>query len=188
MQLTLLKGYPDYVGKRFIWAGFGTGPASYVNGTGDPLQIPRFQNYIDLVIEALSASGNYIVAGLATSVGPRLTWNLIWKFSSTGTVASLAIAGAGTGQTPGTYSVAATGGGGSGATASIVVAGGGTVTAIPVITNPGTGYTSAPTFTLVSGGTPATFTATLSVAGQQVASGANLSGESVQIGGFGGDY
>ena len=79
-----------------------------------------------------------------------------------GTVQSLAILTAGSGQTPGTYYVGTTGGGGTGAVASIVVAAGGTVVATPTIVNPGTGYTSTPTFTLVSGGTPATFTPTLS--------------------------
>lgn len=76
-------------------------------------------------------------------------------------VYSLTIATAGSGQTPGTYTVNASGGGGSGATASIIVSAAGTVTQTPAITNPGSGYTSAPTFTLSAGGTAATFTATM---------------------------
>jgi hypothetical protein len=76
-------------------------------------------------------------------------------------VLTVPITTAGSGQTPGTYIVNATGGGGSGAVAQIVVAAGGTVTATPTIISPGTGYTSAPTFTLAAGGTPATFTPTI---------------------------
>lgn len=185
MQLTFLHGYPDYVGKRFIWAGYGNGPASYVP-TGDQLFFPRYDNYIDTVSGSTSISGNYTVRAQPSSYGARASWFLLWA-GVAGGVASLAIAGAGTGQTPGTYLVPATGGGGSGAVASIVVAGGGTVTATPTIVSGGIGYTSAPTFTLAAGGTPATFTATLTVAGP-VASGTNLSQEVIQFGGFGGVY
>lgn len=185
MQVTFLHGYPDYVGKRFTFAGYGNGPASYV-AAGDPVVLPRYGNYVDIVFPARSVSNLYAIAAAPTGYGPRQTWNLFWV-TLAGAVASLAIAGAGSGQTPGTYLVAATGGGGSGAVASIVVAGGGTVTATPTIVSAGVGYGSAPTFTLAAGGTPATFTATLSVAGP-VAAGTNLSAETIQIGGFGGVY
>ncbi len=47
--------------------------------------------------------------------------------------------------------VQVTGGGGTGATASATIDGSGNLTGI-VITNPGTGYSSSPTFTLVGGG------------------------------------
>ena len=50
------------------------------------------------------------------------------------------------------------------------------------ITNPGSGYTSAPTTTAATGGTPPTLTAHLSVAGAEVAAGANLSAELIQFG------
>ena len=83
------------------------------------------------------------------------------QYSSQGVV-SLNILTAGSGQTAGTYLVTASTGG---AVASIVVAGGGTVTAQPTIVTPGGPYTDAaiPTFTLVSGGTPATFQANIGV-------------------------
>lgn len=185
MQLTLLHGYPDLVGKRSIFCGYGSGPASYVQ-TGDAVTTGQYGYYIDAIFEATTVSGSYAVTFQPSGFGPRATWKAIWN-GVAGHVASLAIASAGSGQTPGTYSVAATGGGGTGAVASIVVAGGGTVTAVPTITSSGQGYTSAPTFTLVSGGTPATFTATLTTAGP-VATDTNLSGETVQVGGFGGTY
>lgn len=84
-----------------------------------------------------------------------------------GAVASLVISTPGAGQTAGTYTMVATGGGGTGATANIVVAADGTVHDAPVITNPGAGYTSDPTFIMPStaepnGSTPATFKATIS--------------------------
>lgn len=79
-------------------------------------------------------------------------------YASKGLV-SAPILTAGSGQTPGTYLVTASAGG---AVISVVVAAGGTVTAVPTIVNPGKYATdTAPTFTLVSGGTPATFGAVL---------------------------
>lgn len=185
MQLTLFHGYPDYVGKRFIYLGSGKGPATYVT-SGDPIVLPRYNNYIDNIIDAVTIGGAYAIKGIPLGLGPRANWVLQWS-GVLGTVASLAIAGAGSAQTPGTYLVSATGGAGSGAVASIVVAAGGTVTAIPTIVNAGVGYTSAPTFTLAAGGTPATFTASLTVAGP-VAAGTNLSGVTALVGGFGGVY
>ncbi len=89
----------------------------------------------------------------------------IISIGAAGTVAYLSILTAGSGQTPGTYTVNGTGGSGSGAQATIVVNSDGTVTLAPTITNQGTGYTNTvgglPTFTLAAGGTPATFSAVL---------------------------
>lgn len=79
------------------------------------------------------------------------------------TVFAALILTAGTGQTPGVYTVNATGGGGSGASIQVVVAAGGTVTQAPTVITPGSGYTGLPTFTLVSGGTPATFEAQMAI-------------------------
>lgn len=84
MQLTLLKGYPDYIGKRFAWCGYGTGPTSYLQSTGDPLAIPRFQNYVDSCFEGTSVSGTYFVRALPSAGGPRATWKLKWYVTSTG--------------------------------------------------------------------------------------------------------
>ena len=85
----------------------------------------------------------------------------IISIGSAPTVAYLTVLTAGSGQTPGTYTVNATGGGGTGAQASIVVNSDGTVTQQPTVLDQGSGYTSAPTFTLAAGGTPATFSSTL---------------------------
>lgn len=82
-------------------------------------------------------------------------------------VTAIAVSAPGSGLTPGTYSLTVTGGGGSGATATVVVAAGGTVTQAPSISSRGSGYSSAPTFTLPSdavpiAAVPAAFTAILS--------------------------
>jgi hypothetical protein len=79
MQLTMLIGYPDNVGRRHIWCGHGHGPHTYEHATKDPLEPPRFQFYFDSVFPAVSKSGNYIVYGVASGVGPRQQWRLVWK-------------------------------------------------------------------------------------------------------------
>jgi len=83
MQVTLLKGYPDRVGKRFVWAGFGTGPSSYATG-GDSVDLGLFQNYIDSIDSSgiLTVSGTYIVRAIPSLGGPRATWKLKWYAAS----------------------------------------------------------------------------------------------------------
>lgn len=86
---------------------------------------------------------------------------------TTGTAAYLAPGGfvrdvrtltAGSGQTPGSYTVNAAGGGGTGASIQVNVSANGTASAVFV--SAGTGYTTIPTFTLTgAGGTAATFQA-----------------------------
>ncbi len=106
-------------------------------------------------------SGLPIATGLTLGSFSEIDDGQMLRYSSKG-VNSLNILTAGSGQTAGTYLVTANTGG---AVASIVVAGGGTVTAQPTIVVPGGPYTDAavPTFTLVSGGTPATFQASIGV-------------------------
>ncbi len=84
MNLTLLQGYPDYVGKRYIWAGYGTGPSSYATG-GDSVSLPGFQNYIDSIDSSgiLTVSGTYVVRAIPSLGGPRATWKLKWYTSAT---------------------------------------------------------------------------------------------------------
>ena len=90
MQLTLLKGYPDYVGKRQIFCGNGVGPKSYAvktsspNAGGDVIVFPPFQNYIDVTFPAMSLSGTYIVYPFPVAVGPRQVWSLMWVTRTTG--------------------------------------------------------------------------------------------------------
>jgi hypothetical protein len=93
MQLTLLKGYPDFVGKRATFAGFGNGPASYVQfvaatapaaGTGgDPFTLPMPNYYIDALGGATSVSGTYYVRAVSSGVGARQKWVLVWYVAAT---------------------------------------------------------------------------------------------------------
>jgi hypothetical protein len=92
MQLELLNGYPDFVGRRTIWCGFGNGPASYQQATKDVIAFPRQTFYIDVIIPALSTNGTtgvlgtYIVYGvpIPAGYGPRLNWALKWVVAATG--------------------------------------------------------------------------------------------------------
>lgn len=80
MQLTLLNGYPDLVGKRAIWSGYGTGPTSYTGGTtgGDTITGLPFQFYIDAIFCAVAVSGTYVVLGQRSKTGHRATFKLRW--------------------------------------------------------------------------------------------------------------
>lgn len=80
MQLTLLKGYPDVVGRRAIWSGSGSGPTSYSGGTsgGDSITGLPFQFYIDSIFSAVSVSGTYLVVAQRSAVGARATFKLRW--------------------------------------------------------------------------------------------------------------
>jgi hypothetical protein len=90
MQLTLLHGYPDYIGKRWAFCGNGTGPTSYTQktnapvGGGDIVVQIRFNNYIDIMFPALSQSGTYIVYPYPVAVGARQAWALMWVTRTTG--------------------------------------------------------------------------------------------------------
>lgn len=78
MIVTLNQGYPDYVGRRFLWAGYANGPSSYTTG-GETLTVPGFQQYIDSVDSSgiLSVSGNYWGQAIPSGSGPRATWKFI---------------------------------------------------------------------------------------------------------------
>ena len=84
MDVTLNQGYPDRVGRRYIWCGNATGPTSYTTG-GESLNIGQFNNYIDCVIPALSVSGTYILRGIPSGPGPRATWKAYIVTASSGT-------------------------------------------------------------------------------------------------------
>lgn len=98
MVITLLsKGYPDRIGKRFAFVGYGNGPASYVNSgtfstSGDPVNAPNyttpstvgFGQYIDLISgNYITTDGTYIVRFTSTGVGNRQTWVAHWYPIST---------------------------------------------------------------------------------------------------------
>jgi hypothetical protein len=81
-QIALLKGYPDAVGKRKVFAGDLAGPASYVTG-GDPVTLPNFQFYIDSAQSDYSVSGTYYLKFVNSAAGPRATWKAKWVVTST---------------------------------------------------------------------------------------------------------
>ncbi len=92
MLLTLLKGYPDFIGRRSALVGYGAGPSSYNQNTGDQIALPLLNWYIDSVEGTpMSVSGTYFVRAQPSGVGPRQRWSLHWFVTSTGNeVSSLA--------------------------------------------------------------------------------------------------
>ena len=70
--------YPDFVGKRAIFVGSGTGPVSSSNTVGDvvTLAIPNY--YIDAILEGASTDGLYYVQSFPTGIGPRQPYNLFY--------------------------------------------------------------------------------------------------------------
>ncbi len=77
VNISLYQGYPDLVGRRYVWAGSFVGPTAYVTG-GVDVAIPIAQNYIDSIDSSggLSVSGTYVYRALPSGPGPRATWKL----------------------------------------------------------------------------------------------------------------
>jgi hypothetical protein len=91
MNLTLLKGYPDFVGKRATFVGYGNGPTSYALG-GDTLNLPLYNYYTDALLgPAITVSGNYLVTPYPAYVGPRQVWKLRWSPTYTVTGENVAL-------------------------------------------------------------------------------------------------
>ena len=142
-------------GSGLVW-GVGLGHATAVNSAfytlnpspGYPTALYSYNNTI---------YGDHGPPVQQTGAGVTMNGGYVVSIvTGSGGLASVYALTAGSGQTPGTYTVNATGGAGSGATASVVVGSGGTVSSV-TMTNPGWDYTSPPTFTLAAGGTPGTF-------------------------------
>lgn len=84
MILTMVNGYPDFIGYRQAFAGYGTGPASYVTG-GDPVTLQNNRRFIDVLFGgAVTVSGTYIVYAKPSTSGERITWNAVWYVAATG--------------------------------------------------------------------------------------------------------
>jgi hypothetical protein len=85
MQLTLLKGYPDLIGRRQAFCGFGTGPASYSQTTGDVVASPAYERYFDTIHNTpQDPTGTYYAQARPAAVGPRAAWSLHWIVVATG--------------------------------------------------------------------------------------------------------
>lgn len=78
MNLTLLKGYPDRVGKRNTFCASAVGPTSYNTTTKDVVASPVFQFYIDAIFPAMTVSGTYFVTFVPSAGGARPTWKAVW--------------------------------------------------------------------------------------------------------------
>ena len=79
MILTALPGYPDLIGRRQAYVGYGSGPSSYSQTTGDVLIVPGYERYIDCILEATQdPTGTYYAVARPSVVGPRATWVLHW--------------------------------------------------------------------------------------------------------------
>lgn len=86
MQLTLLKGYPDLIGRRQAFCGTGTGPAIYNATTGDPVIVPGYERYIDIVLEVpQDPTGTYYAVARPSLAGARATWSLFYYNASNST-------------------------------------------------------------------------------------------------------
>lgn len=85
MILTLLQGYPDFIGKRQAFAGYGTGPTSYNATTGDVLTLQNPRLYIDAVFGGVqTVSGTYTIQARPAATGERQAWALHWFVTATG--------------------------------------------------------------------------------------------------------
>jgi hypothetical protein len=90
MILTMVNGYPDYIGYRQAFAGYGTGPASYVTG-GDPVTLQNNRRFIDVLFGGvLSVSKNYYVLAFPSASGERITWSVMWLYAPGNTVGGTA--------------------------------------------------------------------------------------------------
>lgn len=84
MELTLLKGYPDRVGRRFIFSGNATGPTSYSTTTGDVVTGLPYNNVVDVIFPSMTVSRTYEVRFYPSALGARVTWAARWYTISTG--------------------------------------------------------------------------------------------------------
>jgi hypothetical protein len=162
-----------------IWGGLNNANSPSATGLVDPVTGQQYNSggldrgdYFDLT-EKEASSLSLATVGLCHE--GRYRWVQVDSGATTanvktGTVGyirtgsfaqSVVILTAGSGQTAGTYKIAANfGGGGTGAIIQVIVGSAGTVTSATVL-NGGVGYAAPPTFTLVTGGTPGTVAAQL---------------------------
>lgn len=70
--------YPDFVGRRALFVGNGTGPAVSSNTVGDPLTLNLMNYYIDAVLDGASTDGTTFLQAYPNSAGPRMTWTVFY--------------------------------------------------------------------------------------------------------------
>lgn len=76
--------YPDFIGKRSVFAGIGTGPANYTTQVGDPVSLNISPFYIDSMWGGLDTSGTYKVEFYSKSTGTRQQWFARFIVANTG--------------------------------------------------------------------------------------------------------
>lgn len=77
--------YPEYVGRRGIFVGTASGPASYSQTTFDPITIAQNPYYIDAFAgDAFTVSGTYFVRFRPAALGTRQAWVAVWFVAATG--------------------------------------------------------------------------------------------------------
>lgn len=88
MQVTLLHGYPDLVGRRRLIVAFGNSVTPYTQGSagGDAITGLPFQFYIDSIPGvAISTDGTIIAIPQVTATGARQTWKFrYFNFTTSG--------------------------------------------------------------------------------------------------------
>ncbi len=97
MNLTLLSGYPDLMGRRMAFCGTGSCPSTYTAAAGPPLTggdtltIAGYETYIDCVLEIpIDPTGYYYAIAQPSFNGPRATWKLFYYNAATGALITTA--------------------------------------------------------------------------------------------------
>ena len=167
-----VQGFPTWKNMNSVNSTSASGQTDNMTGQpyyGDGLY-PGI--YADLTNQEAQLSSNLTVGLLyngryryvqvdSGATAANVTTGTVGFIRSGSTVKNVVVLTQGTGQTVGTYQVAANvgSGGGSGAVIQVVVTASNAITV--TVLNGGFGYVSAPTFTLATGGTPGTVVAQL---------------------------
>lgn len=153
-----------------IWGGLNSANSPSATGLTDPVTGQQYNtgglnvgDYFDLTEKeanqlSVSATGlchegryRYVLLDSGATAANVKTGTVGYLRGGT-FVQGVVITNAGTGATPGTYTIAGTGGGGVGATIQVVVGSGGTITSA-VVSSGGAGYVAIPSFSLTATGT-----------------------------------
>jgi hypothetical protein len=172
--MPLVQGFPTWKNMNSVNSTSASGQTD--NMTGEPYYGDGLYPgiYADMTNSEAADSSNLSVGLLyggryryvqvdSGATAANVTTGTVGFIRSGSTVKNVVVLTQGSGQTVGTYQVAATlgSGGGSGAVIQVVVT---SATAITVtVLNGGFGYVSPPTFTLATGGTPGTVVAQLGI-------------------------
>ena len=134
--------------------GGGLNVGDYIDYTSDQARIASYTT------NGILYSGRYrFVQVDSGATAANVKVGTVGYMRAGSTVKTVVVLTQGSGQTPGTYLIGSTGGGGTGAVIQVVVSSATAITA--TVVSGGSGYTSVPTFTLATGGTPGTVAAQL---------------------------